>query len=189
MKVAVLGGTFNPVHLGHLNIAREVRRQLGYGRIVFVPANIPAHKRIETDVGTEHRLNMLELAVNQCSEYFVEDCELRRGGTSYTIDTVRELRSRYNLEGKPGLIIGDDLVEDFNTWRDVEQLVELVDLIVAHRRSPQEIEVDYPCRYIDNSLYPVSSSEIRGRIKRGESVEDCLPEGVRHYIARYGLYV
>lgn len=189
MTIALLGGTFNPVHLGHLNIAREVRDRMSYDRIVFIPANLPAHKRIEMDVGVEHRLTMLELAVSICPEFSVDDCELRRGGTSYTIDTVRDLGSRYHLDGKPGLIIGDDLVEDFKTWRNVDRLVGLVDLIVAHRKSPHQIKIDFPCRYIDNSLYPVSSSEIRERLKRGESVEDCLPERVLRYVTSNGLYV
>lgn len=196
MTIAVLGGTFNPVHLGHLNIAREVQVKLSYQRIVFVPANIPAHKKMEMDAGAENRLKMLELAAAPYPDFLVEDCELRRGGTSYTIDTVRELTRRYPLDGKPGLIIGDDLVEDFKTWRDVERLVELVDLIIANRRSPANVEIQYPCRYIDNSLYPISSSQIRQKLHcgqgvdegNGETVRDWLPPEVFDYIQRNDLY-
>ena len=194
MRVAILGGTFNPVHKGHMNIAADVKKRFGYQRIVFVPANIPAHKTMEMDVGADHRLKMLELAVAPYPGFLVDDCELRRGGTSYTIDTVRELSRTFKVEGKPGLIIGDDLVEDFNTWKDVEELVELVDLIVAHRQSKEEVEVDFPCRYVDNSLFPVSSSQIRRALRsRGsedgpESVRRWLPSGVDDYIQRHDLY-
>jgi len=190
VTIAVLGGTFNPVHLGHLNIAGEVQVKLGYQRIVFVPANIPAHKKMEMDAGVENRLKMLELAASPYPDFLLDDCELSRGGTSYTIDTVRELARRYPLDGKPGLIIGDDLVEDFKTWRDVDRLVELVDLIIARRRSPSNVEIQYPCRYIDNSLYPISSSQIRQKLYsgNGETVRDLLPPEVFDYIQRNDLY-
>ena len=192
MKIAILGGTFNPVHKGHLNIAAEVKSRFGYQRIFFIPANIPAHKTIEVDVGAQHRLNMLELAVAGCPDFIVEDCELRRGGTSYTIDTVRELSGTYPIEGKPGLIIGDDLVEDFKTWKNVDRLVELVDLIIAHRESRRAIAIDYPCRYVDNSLFPVSSSQVREALRGMDgdivSVRSWLPPKVFRYIQRHDLY-
>jgi nicotinate-nucleotide adenylyltransferase len=190
VRIAVLGGTFNPVHLGHLNIAGEVQAELGYQRIIFVPANIPAHKNMEMDAGPENRLKMLELAASPYPDFLVDDCELTRGGTSYTIDTIRNLPRRYPVDGKPGLIIGDDLVEDFKTWRDVDRLVELVDLIVARRRSPANVEIRYPCRYIDNSLYPISSSRIRKKVYSGnsDSVRKWLPPEVFDYIQENDLY-
>jgi nicotinate-nucleotide adenylyltransferase len=194
VRIAILGGTFNPVHKGHLHIAGEVKSRFGYQQIVFIPTNIPAHKTMEVDVGAEHRLKMLELAVADYGDFVVDDCELRRGGTSYTIDTVRELSQSYPIEGKPGLIIGDDLVEDFKSWRDVERLVELVELVIAHRRSRKDIAFDYPCRYIDNSLFPISSSQIREALYAGDpvsgerSVSRWLPAPVFDYIQRHGLY-
>ncbi len=190
MRIAVLGGTFNPVHLGHLNIAGEVQAELGYQRIIFVPANIPAHKNMEMDAGPENRLKMLELAASPYPDFLVDDCELTRGGTSYTIDTIWELSRRYPIDGKPGLIIGDDLVEDFKTWWDVDRLVELVDLIVARRRSPANVEIRYPCRYIDNSLYPISSSQIRKKVYsgNGDTVRKWLPPEVFDYIQENDLY-
>lgn len=194
MRIAILGGTFNPVHLGHLNIAGQVKSRFGYRRVVFVPANIPAHKRIEADAGADHRLKMLELALAPYPDFVVDDCELRRGGTSYTIDTVRQLARSYPIQGKPGLIIGDDLVEDFDSWRNVEQLVELVELIIARRQSDKNVEIDYPCRYVDNSLYPISSSRIREALKAGgacgdlEAARKWLPPEVFGYIQRHDLY-
>jgi len=190
VRIAVLGGTFNPVHLGHLNIAGEVQAELGYQRIIFVPANMPAHKNMEMDAGPENRLKMLELAASPYPDFLVDDCELTRGGTSYTIDTIRDLSRRYPVYGKPGLIIGDDLVEDFKTRRDVDRLVELVDLIVARRRSPANVEIRYPCRYIDNSLYPISSSQIRKKVYsgNGDSVRKWLPPEVFDYIQENDLY-
>jgi nicotinate-nucleotide adenylyltransferase len=194
MRIAILGGTFNPVHNGHLDIAAEVKSRLGYDRIVFVPANIPAHKTLDRDVGASHRLKMLQLAVKGHPWFVVDDCELRRGGTSYTIDTVREIRESYPLEGKPGLIIGDDLAEDLGSWKDVDKLVELVDLIVAHRRTRKELHIDYPCRFVDNALSPVSSSQIREALRSDgasagrDSARDRLPPAVYEYIQHHDLY-
>ena len=194
VRIAILGGTFNPVHSGHLNIAGEVKSRFDYKRIVFIPANIPAHKKMEVDVGADHRLKMLELAVAGHPDFIVDDCELRRGGTSYTIDTVQELAQTFTLEGKPGLIIGDDLVEDFKTWKNVEKLVEMVELIVARRQSKEKILVDYPCRYVDNSLFPISSSLIRQALQvnsspaQREAVRNWLPPDVYSYIQRHDLY-
>jgi nicotinate-nucleotide adenylyltransferase len=192
VRIAILGGTFNPVHNGHLHVAAEVKSRFGYHRIVFIPANIPAHKEMGVDIGAGHRLKMLELAVAPYPDYIVDDCELRRGGTSYTIDTVQQLTRSYSIEGKPGLIIGDDLVEDFNSWKNAEELVEMVDLIVAHRQSRQNVEIDYPCRYVDNSLFPVSSSLIRDELQKedggGEAVRSWLPADVYDYIQSHDLY-
>jgi len=194
LRIAILGGTFNPVHNGHLNIAGEVKSRFGYQRVVFIPANIPAHKKMEVEVGADHRLKMLELAVAPYPDFIVDDCELRRGGTSYTIDTVQELSQVYPIEGKPGLIIGDDLVEDFDSWKNVDQLVELVELIVAHRQSQEKIAADFTCRYVDNSLFPISSSRIRQELQSGdtsagrESVRNWLPPDVFEYIQRHDLY-
>ena len=194
MRIAILGGTFNPVHNGHLNIAGEVKSRFGYQRVIFIPANIPAHKKMEVEVGADHRLKMLELAVAPYPDFIVDDCELRRGGTSYTIDTVQELSQVYPIEGKPGLIIGDDLVEDFDSWKNVDQLVELVELIVAHRQSQEKIAADFTCRYVDNSLFPISSSRIRQELQSGdtsagrESVRNWLPPDVFEYIQRHDLY-
>ncbi|MBN2553967.1 MAG: nicotinate (nicotinamide) nucleotide adenylyltransferase, partial [Spirochaetales bacterium] len=169
MRIAILGGTFNPVHNGHLNIALEVDSRFDYQRILFVPANIPAHKEMDSDVGAGHRLAMLHLAVDRYPSFVVEDCELRRGGTSYTIDTVAELSRSYPVTGKPGLIVGDDLAVDLQSWREVDRLVEMVDLIVARRQYGVKVEIRYPCRYLDNSLYPISSSRIREILRAGGS--------------------
>lgn len=100
MKVAILGGTFNPVHLGHLCLADDVRLTFGYESIVFVPANIPAHKNIEEDVSVDQRIDMLRTAVKAIPHFTVDTCEIDRGGISYTIDTVRLLSAKYSVENK-----------------------------------------------------------------------------------------
>jgi nicotinate-nucleotide adenylyltransferase len=188
MKLVILGGTFNPVHVGHLFLAEEVRSLLGYERVLFVPALIPVHKEPDKAVPPSHRLRMLELALEDAPHFILETCELKRGGPSYSVDTVREVLASYPVEGKPGLIIGDDLAGDFHTWKEAEQLAGMVDLIVARRQSTGAAEIDFPCTAVENRLLPVSSSEIRERVRTGRSIRYLTPAAVAGYIERHGLY-
>ena len=188
MRLALLGGSFNPVHLGHLGIAAQVREALGYQRVVFVPASTPVHKSFEGDAGAEHRLAMLRLAIRGRRGFGVDDCELRRGGKSYTIDTVREYLRGGRVEGKLGLIVGDDLIEEFHTWKDARTLAELVDLVVVRRQSTGPLRSPFPCRVLDNALSPISSSDIRRRLRAGQSIRGLVPQSVRRYIERHGLF-
>jgi nicotinate-nucleotide adenylyltransferase len=188
MKLAILGGTFNPVHVGHLFLAEEVISLLHYDRVLFIPAFMPVHKERGRMAPPSHRRRMLELALQDAPHFSLDDCELRRGGPSYSVDTVREIVSAYAVEGKPGLVIGDDLAPEFHTWKEAEQLAALVDLIVARRNSGTAADIGYPCTCIENRLLPVSSSEIRDRIAAGRSIRYLVPDAVIDYIDRYGLY-
>jgi nicotinate-nucleotide adenylyltransferase len=188
MTLAILGGTFDPVHCGHLHIGTEVQGRLGYERILFVPANIPVHKQSAPQVGPKHRLQMLRLALASHPRFSAEPCELERGGSSYTIDTVRYVLQHYPVEGKPGLIIGDDLARDFGSWKEAELLAHMVELVVVRRLSEQSPPMEYPCRYLENVRVRVSSSEVRARLRAGEDVSGMVPEAVLRYIRRHGLY-
>jgi nicotinate-nucleotide adenylyltransferase len=189
MRLAILGGTFNPVHIGHLFLAGEIQALMGFERILFIPANIPVHKTMPVEVGARHRLRMLELAVAGHEGFRVDDCELERGGSSYMIDTLLYVLQRYRPEGRPGLIIGDDLVEGFPAWRQAPRLAELAELIVARRGPSTPPPLAYPCRQVENLLVPVSSSEIRARLAAGRPVRHLIPERVLRYIRRRRLYV
>ena len=188
MKLAILGGTFDPVHLGHLFLAEEVRSILGYERVLFVPALIPVHKKLDITLPSHHRQRMLELALKDSPHFQLDTCELRRGGPSYSVDTVREVLAAYPVEGKPGLIIGDDLAQDFHTWKEAVQLAGMVDLIVARRNSGEVRGITFPCTYIENRLLPLSSSEIRERIRTSRSIRYLVPPEVIGYIEQHGLY-
>ena len=116
-----------------------------------------------------------------------------RGGPSYTIDTVLDIVKRYSVESKPGLIIGDDLFIEFDTWKEAERLSGLVDLIVAHRNTTDRVAYTsqknrFPNKYLENPLLPVSSSDIRERLQSGLSIRFLVPEKVIQYIEANGLY-
>jgi nicotinate-nucleotide adenylyltransferase len=188
VTAAILGGTFNPVHVGHLCLAEEVRSAFGYDRVILVPANQPVHKDPSPVIAGAHRLAMLRLAVAGSEGLLVDDGELVRGGPSWTIDTVEELVPRYGISGRPGLVIGDDLAAGFSTWKDAERLVAAVDLILARRSGARHAPFARPHRIVMNPLMPVSSSDIRRRVAEGRSIRYLTPDPVIDYIAAHGLY-
>jgi nicotinate-nucleotide adenylyltransferase len=188
MKAAILGGTFNPIHYGHLFIADVARTTLGYDRVIFVPSNVPAHKDVPADPGARRRLRMVRLALAGLPWFVADGCEITRGGVSYMIDTVADIERRYRPRGRVGLILGDDLLAGFPRWKRAQDLAGLVDLLVCHRESAGAPDFSYPHRTLDNSLLPLSSTEIRGRVAAGRTIRFLVPERVRRYIERHGLY-
>jgi nicotinate-nucleotide adenylyltransferase len=188
LRLLILGGSFNPVHIGHLIMAQEVRQQFGYDLVLLIPSLRPPHKSLDEDPGAEHRLAMLHLAVDDDSSMGIDDCELRRGGTSYTIDTVRDLCRRYPIEEKPGLILGDDLIPGFAHWKEPEVLARETDIVCARRGTQDRLELGFPHRYADNPLIAISSSLIRSRAEAGKHFRHFLPESVHDYILHEGLY-
>jgi nicotinate-nucleotide adenylyltransferase len=187
VRLLLFGGTFNPLHWGHLLAAEELRDEFGYDLVLFVPAACPPHKTIAGDPGAEARLAMLELGVRDNPAFRVDPCELSRPGLSYTIDTLRCLPDRYDIEGKPGLLIGDDLASGFSSWRSPELIAESADIIIA-RRGGADFHFPYKHTRATNRLIPISSSEIRQRMAEGRSVRYLVPDPVLEYMEEKGLY-
>jgi nicotinate-nucleotide adenylyltransferase len=199
MRLAILGGSFNPVHNGHIALAFALRRELGYDRVLLIPANLPPHKALALGASANDRLAMLELAVAEANREAgadflgIEDCEIARGGVSYTIDTIEYLERKHEgrLEGKIGLVMGQDLASGFGTWRRADELAERADLIVARREvGDPEAPAPFPWRYraLENALLPVSSSGIRAAIRDGAPWRSLVPEAVYRYIVERTLY-
>ena len=188
MKLLLVGGSFNPVHVGHLIMAEEIRAEFDYDLVLLVPSFRPPHKDLVNEPGPEHRLAMLKLAAAGDPSLAVEDCELRRGGLSYTIDTLTEIVGRYAIEGKAGLVIGDDLIPGFGTWHRPADIAKAADLVCVHRRSVDELPLQYPHRYAHNSLIQLSSSMVRERISEGRPFRRLLDPPVYEYIQKHGLY-
>ncbi len=187
MKIAILGGTFNPPHFGHLFFANEVRQKLGYDKIIFVPSNISAHKNNDNSITSDNRVKMLDLSIKNLNWAEVSMCDINRGGITRTIDTIKDIKKEFNLTEKPGFIIGDDLLKSFHNWKDPDKIVELADLIIGIR-DQNKIELKYHCRSINNRIFPLSSSEIRERVSKGIDIDFLLPEDVIKYIKNNGLY-
>ena len=117
-RVALLGGSFDPIHVGHLHVAEVVLASGGYDQVLFVPAHLPSHKPGAKLATAAHRLRMLQLAIAGQPRFAISDVEVRRGGVSYTVDTVRELQASGTLGARPGLVVGDDLGDELFTWRE-----------------------------------------------------------------------
>lgn len=187
MRTAVFGGSFNPVHLGHLVIAEEVLVRGGFDEILFIPAFLPPHKEIR-DPGPEIRLRMLAAAIGGNGAFRLSDCEINRGGVSYSIDTIRELLSGGVIEGKPGLVIGDDLVPGFASWKEPGALADASRILIVRRTAAEEPAFPYPHEYVDTPILQISSSDIRERIASGRAWRYMVPEAVRRIIESERLY-
>lgn len=187
LKTIIIGGTFNPIHNGHLYISEELKVQFGYERVIFVPSNYQAHKSTSDLVPAKNRIDMLRLALEDSSS-LVDLCEIERGGISYMLDTVKTIQNQYNITGRIGLFIGDDLISSLKDWHNVEELLEVVDIVVAHRESEKEIATNILHKYLDNVSISISSSKIRDRIRTGRAFRYLIPEQVYSYIKDKGLY-
>ena len=190
MKLGILGGSFNPVHLGHLFLADKVLSTLKFDRVVMIPAYISPFKLTAEGMesSANDRLIMLTAAVAGDSRLAVDDCEIRREGISYTVDTLEDVIARFLPTGKPALIIGDDLTEDFPKWRDSEKILQLADIIVARRINSAAANYPFPHTLIDNEVMNVSSQTVRQRIAEGSDWRSLVPACVRAVIEDRRLY-
>jgi nicotinate-nucleotide adenylyltransferase len=188
MKFAVLGGSFNPVHIGHLVLADIALTALGYDRIILVPAHTSPFKPGAQGASPRDRLDMLVASIPADSRLSVDDCEIRREGVSFTIDTIKDIIERHRPEGKPGLILGDDLARDFYRWRNAGEIAALADIIIAHRLSAENIAFPYPYTQLNNEILELSSGNLRDRIGRGDAWEHLVPQGARFIIRDRRLY-
>ncbi len=218
MKIAVYGGSFNPVHCGHLTVADEVL-SLGYDKVLFVPTFIAPHKQLSASVSPSSRLAMLEAAISDNPNFEVEPCEIQRGGVSYTIDTIRFLMDKYKgkIDGKLGLVMGQEIAAEFYKWKGPDEIASLCDIIIASRQnlgdkrsvaaankprgdyiggvdaSGQFMDVDkkrfvWPYTELKNVIVPISSTDIRNRILQKKSWRYLLPQAVYEYIVTNRLY-
>lgn len=197
MRIGILGGTFNPPHLGHLVCAQEAYLQLGLARVMLIPARIPPHKPVDEEPGVEHRLEMCRLAVAGDEKRFeVSDVEARREGPSYTVDTLKELHS-WTPDNELFLIVGGDVAVGFPSWREPEQVLSLATLAVAERpgtgrgaveRALEQLRGGEHARFFDMPEIGISSTMLRDRARAGGPTRYLVPDAVRSYIDRHELY-
>ncbi len=187
-KVAIYGGTFNPIHLGHLITGLDIIEKLNYDKVLYIPANIPSHKFFVDTVSKEDRLNMVKLSLKNCDNFIFSDIEIKRGGISYTIDTLEELKEKYDYNGRFGVVFGDDLVSGLHTWKEIDRINKIADLICLKRNHKDEIKTDYNIKFVNNRIIDISSTEIRERIKNNLTLDFFLKDTVIKYIFKKKLY-
>jgi len=196
VRTGILGGTFNPPHLGHLICAQEAYLQLELDRVTLIPARIPPHKRVEEEPGPDHRLELCRAAVGGDDRFDVSDLEIVREGPSYTVDTLELLHSR-EPETELFLIVGGDIAAGLPRWREPERVLSLATLAVAGRRGTSRGEVDDAlsglaggerARFFQMPTIGVSSTVLRRRVHDGQSIRYYVPDSVVSYIDRHRLY-
>ena len=189
MKLAILGGSFNPIHIGHLFLADTVLSTLDYDRIIFVPAFQSPLKIPLDGASSLDRMDMLAASIAGNPRMSLDNCEIRRKGVSYTVDTLKDIIARYEPEGKPGLILGNDLVSSFERWQSHQEIAELADFIVAKRTSSDEAQnFPYPCKILTNEIIDISSHQIREKINQNGNWRYLVPSGARLIIEERALY-
>jgi nicotinate-nucleotide adenylyltransferase len=191
MRVGICGGTFDPFHRGHLDPILSVRGEMQWDRILYVPAFIQPFKQDRATASAPHRFAMAALATEPYDDMFVDPRELERGAVSYTVDTLRELRDEYP-EATLDWIIGDDNLEKLHEWKSIDTILELANFVVltrlGARSSILNSQFSIPVLFVENPTTPVSSTEIRGRARAGEPIDDLVGARVSRYIHHYGLY-
>jgi nicotinate-nucleotide adenylyltransferase len=189
MRIGICGGTFDPFHRGHLETVLAAREKLQWDRVLYVPAWRQPFKTHRDAVAGAHRFAMAVLATRDHDELYVSPIELDRGGISYTVDTLEELRRQYP-DASLDWIIGDDNVADLDRWKDPERLFKLARFVVLSRHPTPDTRHPTPATLIfaHNPTVPISSTEIRRRVHAGESIDAFVDPLVSRYIHHYGLY-
>ena len=212
MRVGLFGGTFNPIHLGHLRAAEEVREAIQLDLVYFIPAASPPHKAKSELAPAEHRLAMVRLATKGNRHFMASDVEIRRGGHSYTIDTVRYFLATLRQPATLYLLMGADQFAELESWKEPDELARLCNFAVHTRliegeAGPPRISVAALKRFgytqaddhyvhssgqtlsfVETTFFPISATEIRGKLQRGESIRYLVPIDVVDYIQYHALY-
>jgi len=194
VRIGILGGTFNPPHLGHLICAQEAYLQLGLDRVTLIPARIPPHKPVEDEPGADHRLELCRLAIQ--GDDVRSDLEIGREGPSYTVDTLEELHAEAP-DQELFLIVGGDIAAGFPNWHRPERVLSLATLAVAKRRGTSRAAVDEALGTLrggERTLFfrmpriGISSTMLRQRVRDGQPIKYYVPDAVESYIGRHRLY-
>ena len=193
-KLGILGGTFDPVHTGHVTVATQCRDRLGLDEVLLVPSFLPPHRQAPAAAAAD-RLAMTLLATADVAGLGVDDLEVRRGGVSYAVETVRELRHR-DPGGDVVLLLGEDAALEFGSWHAPEEIGRLARVAVFNRGAGEKPRLDTLAQaglpadsiVVEVDSPPVSATEVRRRLATGDDLEGMLPSSVLDYIRERGLY-
>jgi len=188
-KIGVLGGTFDPIHLGHFSLAQIAYEELNLDKVILIPANYPWLKRPQTLTDSFHRINMINLLIKNYSWLELSNIDVLRGGNSYTKDTLEELKIIFSNETKMYLIIGSDSFHDFSKWKNTKRILELADVVIA-KRPKFEIKANdiQHFKVLNSSMLDISSTIVREKIKKGLSTSKLITLEVKNYINNNKLY-
>lgn len=190
LRIAIFGGTFDPPHVGHLIIAEQAREQLGLDRVIFIPAFVPPHKKHGAIANPRERLTMTRLATRDSKAFVVSSMEVQRKGVSYTIDTVRELQKQFP-DAEIFLIMGGDNFKLIETWKSSQEILRNTKIAIYRRASHGRKRLTKPHKGVvelKGVFLDISSTIIRQRVHRGESIQYLVPAAVHSFIRASKLY-
>jgi nicotinate-nucleotide adenylyltransferase len=188
-KVGIFGGTFDPIHMGHLITAQSVKEIRKLDKIIFIPSFVSPHKADIKSSTPEHRLNMIKLATEEVPFFDYSEMEILKGGISYTVNTLSELKKKYDeLE----FIIGYDNIFQFHSWKEPDEIIKLAKIIVLKRKS--SLPAPFIDKYYNQAVFvqtrgiEISATDIRVRVKNGMPIHYLVPQKVKEYIYEHKLY-
>lgn len=199
-KVGIMGGTFDPIHNGHLVLAEQIRTQFNLEKVIFIPAGIPPHKQELNITSSKHRYFMTLLATITNPHFEVSKIEIAEEKISYTINTIKKLKETFDSNTEMFFITGADALYELETWKNIEELLKLCNFIAATRPGIDEKKLRDKIDYL-NKIYnaqiivtsvpalAISSTDIRERIRHGKSIKYIVPESVEYYIYKNKLYI
>jgi len=200
-KIALFGGTFDPVHLGHTAVAADAAEHIGAEKIIFIPAKRSPLKGFLPKASDVHRLKMIALAIAEQKSFEVSDCELKKPAPSYTLDTIKQFQAEYGSDTLIHWLIGADSIDDLTYWHQIVELIDACNLTTMYRagcKAPNfaKYEAIWSRRHVEKlqrnviktSLIDISSTEIRNRLAAGHDVTNMLTPAVADYIRKHGLY-
>jgi nicotinate-nucleotide adenylyltransferase len=187
-RIGILGGTFDPIHNGHLYLARKVLAKLRLDKVLFIPTYLPPHKTDIEISPAKHRYNMVKLAIKNNKKLGISDIEIRRKGRSYSVHTLRQLRKKYGEGAEIFFITGSDSLKELEKWKDLEEILGLCKFVVVERPG---FFIKRACRkfiILRINAKNISSTDIRTKVKTGLSVNRLVPSTVAMYIEKHSLY-
>ncbi len=187
-RIGILGGTFNPIHIGHLVSAQFVSERLKLDKVIFIPSYLPPNKSRKTVIDAAHRYNMVKLAIKGNSLFDVSDFEIKKKGVSYSIDTLEFFHKKFSSKIRLFFIIGTDNIAGLHTWHRIDDILRLATFVAVSRPGTDSLRGKIDVRKVDIPVLDISSSFIRKRIASGKTVRYLIPDAVIKYIQRYKLY-
>ena len=188
MRIGILGGTFDPIHLGHIYLAEKVLKKLSLRKIIFIPAYLPPHKRGIKITPARHRYNMISLCAGKKKNFSVSAMELRRKGSSYSVETLRRLKQKYGRSSELFFITGSDSLRELSKWKNIKDVLNLCRFVVVKRPHFGIKNAQHGFIVLDIGAKNISATNIRQRVARGLPINKLVPKAVDNYIAKNRLY-
>ncbi len=188
MKIGILGGTFDPVHNGHIYLAKKVCAKLRLDKIIFIPSYLPPHKKGIKVTSARHRFNMLKLAIQDNKKFKISDMEIKRGGRSYSVETLRRLRKKYGAKTELFFITGSDSLKEFDKWKNLDEIIRLCKFVIAERPGFRVKKAPENFMLLRINAKDISATAIRSKIGVNKPLNRLVPAAIEAYIYKHSLY-